>query len=84
MKFYIYIIHSPSIDKYYIGISSNLTERIKKHNTNHKGYTGKVNDWTLVHQEEFDNKSDALKREKQIKSWKSKKAIQKLIDSSKI
>ncbi|NJM17057.1 MAG: GIY-YIG nuclease family protein, partial [Bacteroidales bacterium] len=54
-------------------------ERLKKHNTNHKGHTGKHNDWEIVHTEPFSSKTEALIREKQIKRWKSRKKIMALI-----
>jgi putative endonuclease len=56
-----------------------LTNRVKKHNTNHKGFTGNTGDWVLKYAEPFDTKSDAMKREKEIKDWKSKVRIEQLI-----
>jgi len=50
-KYYFYIIYSQQLDKYYVGHTSNLDERLKKHNTNHKGFTGKANDWAVVYTE---------------------------------
>ena len=80
MEFFVYILFSPSRNSYYIGITGdNLSERIRKHNTNHKGFTGGYGDWGLVYQEIYAVKADAMKREKQIKSWKSRKLIEKLI-----
>jgi len=76
--FYTYVIYSASRDRYYVGSTSNLQERLLKHNANHKGFTGKAGDWKIVHSEEFASKTEALTREKQIKSWKSRKMIEKL------
>ncbi len=53
MSYNFYILYSATLNKYYIGHSSDLENRIKKHNTNHKGFTGKVNDWKLVYPTEF-------------------------------
>ncbi len=78
--FHLYIIYSKSAGKFYVGVTGeDVNERIRRHNSNHKGYTRIANDWHLVYSEKFDSKSEALKREKQIKHWKSKKAILKLI-----
>ncbi len=79
MKFYFYILHSEKLGKYYIGSTQNLEDRLRKHNTNHKGFTGKLGDWKIVYHETFDSKTEAYKRELQIKSWKSRVAIEKLI-----
>ena len=80
MQYTTYILFSETINKYYVGFSaSDITSRIKKHNSNHKGFTGGKGDWILVYKELFDAKVDAMKREKQIKNWKSRKAIEALI-----
>ncbi len=75
----VYILYSKALDRYYVGSTTNINERLRRHNSNHKGFTGKSSDWEIVHQEIFDEKREALKREKQIKSWKSRKAIEELI-----
>ena len=78
--YYFYILHSNIIEKFYIGHTSDLEDRIRKHNTNHKGFTGHKHDWELVYSEEFDTKTDAYARERQVKSWKSRKKILELIN----
>ncbi len=75
----VYILYSIQKKRYYVGSTANLVERIKKHNRKHKGFTGKVHDWELVYKEEFIEKNKALQREKEIKSWKSRLMIEKLI-----
>ena len=80
--FYTYILYSPSKDKFYIGISENPIERLKKHNAKNKGFTNQVKDWEIVFLKEFETKSETLAFEKKIKAWKSKIMIQKLISSA--
>ncbi len=82
MDFKLYILHSKKLNKYYIGHTSNLTERIRSHLLNHKGFTSRAKDWKLVYSEEFSNKPEAYQRELEIKKWKSKLMIQKLIENS--
>jgi len=55
-EYYFYILHSKILDKFYIGYTSNLEERLYKHNSNHKGFTGKVNDWEIVYKEFYPTK----------------------------
>jgi putative endonuclease len=44
-------------------MSSDIQERILKHNSNHKkGFTNQSNDWELVYSESFETKTDAIKR----------------------
>ncbi|MEO0075998.1 MAG: GIY-YIG nuclease family protein [candidate division WOR-3 bacterium] len=83
LNFFVYILFSPSLNKYYIGYTADsLDERLRKHNSPHKGFTSAANDWTIVYTESFSSKSEAIKREKFIKKLKSRKFIQKLISNS--
>ncbi len=69
------------MDKFYIGhTGGNVNDRLKKHLTEHDGFTAKSKDWQLVFTEVHESKALAYARELQIKGWKSKKMIQKLID----
>ena len=77
--FYFYILYSKILDRFYIGHCQDLQQRLERHLSNHKGFTGKVDDWKIVYFEEFNLKTDAYARERQVKKWKSKKAIIELI-----
>jgi putative endonuclease len=79
MKHCCYILFSRKLDKYYIGSTENRFERLEKHRMNHKGFTGTAKDWEIVYYEEFDDKREAQKREKEIKSRKSRTYIEHLI-----
>ncbi|KUY20109.1 excinuclease ABC subunit C [Elizabethkingia miricola] len=78
-----YILYSPTLNQFYIGhCSEELNERLRKHLSNHKGFTSCAKDWIIAYFETFDDKSSAYKREREIKAWKSKKKIEQLIKSS--
>ena len=78
-----YILYSEVADRYYIGhTTETLTERVRKHNSGHSGFTGKFRDWILVYSENYHSKEKAYAREREVKNWKNKKRIQKLITSS--
>ena len=83
MKFQVYILFSVLKNKYYIGFTSDLKERLIRHNQKSKGFTGSVNDWKVVYTENYNTKEEAAKREIQIKSWKSRIKIEKLIQENK-
>jgi putative endonuclease len=77
---YVYILFSNQLNKFYIGSTrGNVAERLRRHLSNHKGFSAKAADWQVVFQEEFETYSEALKREKQLKNWKSREMIEKLI-----
>ncbi len=82
MEFIVYILFSETKNKFYIGFTSNLEERVIRHNQKSKGFTGNVNDWKVVHTENYETKELAHKRELQIKSWKSRIKIEKLIQKN--
>jgi putative endonuclease len=79
MTYTLYILYSATLDKYYVGFTGDLLEeRLSRHNSNHKGFTG-GRDWVLKYAEDYLDKSTVLKREKEIKSKKSRKYIESLI-----
>jgi putative endonuclease len=81
---YTYIIYFISVDRFYIGSTSDeISERIRRHNAPHKGFTSMANDWRLVYFEQFDTIQQARKRELQIKSWKSRKRVEALCGFTK-
>ncbi len=75
-----YILFSASRNAFYVGHTcDDLSERLRKHNSNHKGFTGVNVDWKVVYFESFPDKSTAYKREREVKSWKSRKKLMELI-----
>jgi len=70
--------------KYYIGTSKNIEERLKLHNAGKIKSTKKNKPWIAIYYEKFTTLKEARKRELQIKRWKSRKAIERLIKTFKI
>ncbi len=61
-------------------MTSNIDERFRSHNElSKKGWTKNFRPWVIVHKEIFDSKSDALKREKQLKSAAGREFVWKKI-----
>ncbi len=55
MLFKVYILFSDQKDRYYLGYTGgDLAERVRNHNSNHKGFTGKNGDWVLLYHEVFE------------------------------
>ncbi len=75
--FYIYILYSPSSDKYYVGYSNDYQRRLIEHNTTERiTYTSKHRPWFLKAAFECLSESEAMKIEKFIKKQKSRKFIE--------
>ena len=48
--YFCYILYSKSLDRYYIGhTGENLDERLRKHLSNHNGFTARAKDWSVVY-----------------------------------
>jgi putative endonuclease len=79
--YYLYILHSESAAKYYVGHSANPWKRLEQHLSNSGDkYTGSYKDWKLVVVFEVSaNKGDADKIEKFIKKQKSRKLIETIL-----
>ena len=67
---FVYILCNKNKTTYYIGVTSNLKERIENHKQG-KGsiFTKKYNITELLYYEIFTSINDAIFREKQLKKW---------------
>jgi putative endonuclease len=74
-----YILKSFINHSYYVGSCKNIDERFNLHNAGKVKSTKRYIPWEIVHTEKYKSLSSARKRELQIKSWKSRIAIEKLI-----
>ncbi len=72
----VYVLYSGKYNKIYIGYTGNLEERLLSHNElGKKGWTIKFRPWLLVHKEEFKTKTEALQREKELKTASGRRFI---------
>ena len=78
--FWIYILRSESTGRTYVGQTSDLARRVAEHNdpqhskvkytTKHQG------PWLLIHSEQFETRSEAMRREKWLKSGAGREWIE--------
>jgi putative endonuclease len=80
-KYFTYIIYSSKINRYYIGHTRNINLRVERHNTGWGRYTKRGIPWELKYYEQYNTLAEAIKRELEIKRWKSRKKIEELIRS---
>jgi putative endonuclease len=81
--FKVYFLYSKNFNKIYIGFSSNLDERIKSHNElATKGWTIRYRPWELIYFETFDSKAEAMKREKELKSYKGRSFLKSKLQNT--
>ena len=78
--FTVYVLYSEKYNKIYIGYTSNLEQRFLSHNELSKtAYTVKYRPWKIIYTEKFENKKEAIQREKQLKSSRGRNFIRKEI-----
>ncbi len=78
--FNVYVLYSESYKKIYIGYTSDIQNRLIAHNhPGNKGWTKKFQPWKIIYQETYENKFEAMIREKQLKSAKGREFIKTFI-----
>ncbi|PIR75637.1 MAG: endonuclease [Candidatus Magasanikbacteria bacterium CG_4_9_14_0_2_um_filter_42_11] len=77
--YYVYILQSTVTDRYYVGHTQDIQNRLDRHNKKRVRSTKSGVPWKLVYTELFNTKSDAYKREMQIKSYKGGNAFRELL-----
>lgn len=82
-RFYVYILQSLKDFSFYVGQCDDLDYRMSKHFDGMSKYTSSKRPLRLVYFEVFKTRTEALKREKEIKKMKSKKYIVRLLSEWK-
>ena len=77
--FSIYVIYSVDFHCFYVGSTGDIERRLKEHNIGKNQSTKKFRPWVLVYKEDFVTKTEARKRENQIKGYKGGRAFHRLI-----
>ena len=81
--FHLYILLSEKTNKFYIGSTGNLEDRLTRHNSARSKATTTGIPWKLIYTEEFETRSEAIKREMELKSWKSHERVVQLVSTSR-
>jgi len=80
--YYVYILRSLKDNKYYTGYTNNLERRLQDHNRGKSESVKYRGPFALVHREEYSTKLEAIRREKQIKSYKGGEAFKRLLNKT--
>ncbi|MDD5731218.1 MAG: GIY-YIG nuclease family protein [Candidatus Omnitrophica bacterium] len=73
--YYVYALKSVEHNRVYIGITKNLRNRVKEHNSGKTKSTRFYKPWVLFYSELADSRITARKREKQLKSGYGKEFL---------
>lgn len=66
--FYIYILYSNGHNRFYIGQTNNINERLNRHNSGFEKSTKSYIPWELIGYFEKQNRSEAMILEKKLKN----------------
>src|SRR5204862_194719 len=77
--FFLYILYSKKVDRYYIGSTRSEERRVGKECTGISRSTAITEDWVVAYSESFATRQETLRRELEVKKKKSRKYIEWLI-----
>lgn len=73
-QFFIYFMTNPNKTVLYIGVTSNLVQRVSQHREKTiDGFSKRYNTIHLIYYEEQSSAEHAILREKQVKKWRRDK-----------
>jgi len=76
MAFLVYVIYSPSANQFYKGQTSDLQERLIRHNAGRERYTASGAPWKLVWTVSKPTRGEALSLESKLKNLSRARLIQ--------
>ena len=83
MSFHVYILQSESTNRFYIGQTQDVEARVNYHNAGYSKALKNRGPWQLVYCEEYSTRAAAMRRERQLKSWKDRAMIERLVSASR-
>jgi len=77
--FSVYVLRSLVTGRFYTGYTSDLSHRLAQHNHGITKSTKHDGPWGLVHQEQFATRSEAVRRERYLKTGKGREELMALV-----
>ena len=69
----VYIIKSEKTTPYYIGVTSDINQRLRHHNSGANRWTKNKSPWKIIYQEHFDGKKKLGKEKNKLKVIKEER-----------
>jgi len=76
MTYFVYILFSASLGRFYVGQTQNLEERILLHNSGRNKSTKAGIPWKIIYFETCSDRTEAVTKEAKIKNLGSKRYLQ--------
>ena len=81
MPFFVYVLRNPG-GTIYIGFTTNLDKRVRQHQEDQAGWTRGRGPWEIVHYETFTDRSDAIRRERNLKRGRTNQDLRRRFSRS--
>jgi putative endonuclease len=76
-RYFVYVLRSRQDGSLYVGSTNNVTTTLIRHNKGEYRYTKGHRPWEAVYQENFSNRSEAVKRERFLKTGIGRQELEK-------
>ncbi len=68
--YFVYVLYSCSADRFYIGLTENVDQRLMQHNAGRSRWTRRHTPWECVYRTQCDNLTEARRLENRLKRQK--------------
>ncbi len=80
--FEVYVLKSQDDDKRYIGSGRDALERLRRHNKGDYRFTKGHRPWKLIYKEIYKTRSEAVKRERFLKTGQGRRLLDRFLSSA--
>ncbi len=77
--YFVYILRSEKTKRHYVGFASDPLQRLGQHNSGITKSTKGRGPWAIVHQEQFATRSEAIRRERFLKTGQGREELKRLL-----
>ena len=84
MSYFVYVLESKKDGSFYIGLSKNPTKRLNEHNSGDSKFTKGRRPYKLIYTEVLNDRLEARKREKYLKTGVGREFLKKLFPCSSV
>ena len=81
--FHVYVLRSLTTGRFYTGQTIELSARLARHEQGLSPSTKNQGPWELVYQEQFATRSEAMRRERELKTGKGREELKKILTAAR-
>jgi putative endonuclease len=79
--YFVYVLENTATKKHYTGFTTDLTQRVGQHNSGVTKSTKNRGKWVLLYSEEFTTRSEAMRRERFLKSGQGREELRRILST---